>query len=833
MRNYVIKSFIIFAVIYAFVASVILMMFTWYNASFEKDYASDLGYQQHEIYLNNLEMKYSEDYAYFSSLVDSKTLLQLNTDLDSIDSRDIDFVGFYQINDIGIEINGTTYPFKDQVFFEKNYESNLSFLRLDDVLVGIIDDTLYGAFIYQDVIGLIDADKYMVNLLPLHASNSMIIRQNGFILKSYKETSAIILNDYVSSSTTQLFSDYISEGKSGKQIIYIQNDEYLISFTQVKDLPIYYLTFYKMNDLISSFTNVNLYLSAALVSIGIAFLIANLFTFYTSFVRFTDIENARLKIYLNKRLIITMNHKGKIVNYNRVFRKTILNYRKFKRIKDFKSNQLEEASLLFERVKRGYSFTVELDTVDGSSFVMFLPLRMGIHYVLVGDNLTKDDMLLREYESLALLNTNTKLPNYNFYQQYMKELLEKTDFSKQRHVVVGMNLLDFRSINKLVGEKVANETLVEFVSTVKKSLKGFKYEMFNTYVDNFIVVINEVEKMDEVFDWLETLITYLEASTSLAGTTLQLNLRAGIYELINVVSEDLNAEIIFDRVMIALKHANQATTSKYAVYDMTLRDFVSQRQRLESSLIEAIEKREFVMHLQPQLDTNRGRIVSFEALIRWNNPRYNHISPQEFIRLAEENNLIVRIGQIVMEETAKLAKKLEKYHVTIAMNISPVQMIQKGFVNQLKDILDKYQINPHAIALEVTETFMVNSMQLMSEKLKLLQNLGIDIHLDDFGMGYSSLLYLKDLPINMIKIDKSFIDQITTDKYSKVIVNTIVSLSKNIGVDVIAEGVETEAQKQAVNKAGVSIIQGWLISKAVPYEEALLLLDKYNEKPKK
>lgn len=833
MRNYIIKSLVIFGLIYAFVVSVIIVMFSWYNYSFEKDYASDLGYQQHEIYLNNLDKKYNEDYAYFSLLIENNSLTDLNNNLESYNNRDLILKGFYEVSDVGITINNQTFLFKDKLLFERNFNSHLSFFSLSDILVDNNDETLYGVFIKEQTLALFDAQTYMDNLLPLNAFNAMIIRENGFILKSYDELNVRLLSDYVQSSTTQLFNDEISKGKNGKTWVNVLNDSTLLSYAKVSDLPIYYVSFYKEKDLVVSFSNVNLYLTSSLIAIGCAFVLGNLLTFYTSFVRFTDIENARLKVYFNTRLIVRVNNKGKVIGINRGFRKVILNHKKYKKISDFKITQFFDDKELIEKIKRGFSFTAQLDTLDGSSFVKFIPLRMGINYILVGDNLTKDDMLLREYESMALINNVTKLPNYNFYQAYIKELLEKSDFNKTKHYVVVMNILDFKSINKLVGEKVANQTLIDFVETLKNALTNFNYELINNYVDNFILVLNDVESLEKVELWLEGLIIYLEASSNLSTSTLQLNLRAGIYEINQVSTDELNPDIIFDRASIALKNANQSTTSKYAVYDVTLRDSVTQRQRLEQSLIEAIDKKEFVMYLQPQVDTNKNKIVSFEALIRWNNPRYHHISPQDFIRLAEENNLIVNIGQIVMEETAKIAKKLEKYNVTIAMNISPVQMIQKGFVNSVKDVLEKYEINPHSIALEITETFMVNSMQLMSEKLRLLQKLGIDIHLDDFGMGYSSLVYLKDLPIDMIKIDKKFIDQITSDKYSKAIVNMIVSLSKAIGVDIIAEGVETEAQKAVLTKSGVSIIQGWLFSKAVPFDEAVLLLENFNESKKK
>lgn len=833
MKNYIIKTILIFSVIYAFVIGVIFFMFSSYQTTFQNNYANDLGYQQHQVYSEVMNDKYQTDFNYFVDITEDNSVDILNSNPANFNYGDLIFNHFYELTEDSIIINGVSYLINDLVFFNRNYRNSLSFYNLSDILVNYNDDKLYGVYYSDSVIGLFDAQNYIKNLMPQHADNILLMRPNGFILHSYDSLNVNLLSEYIETSTNPIYQNIISENKSGSLWTEINDDDYLLALSPINDANIYFVSAYDKDDLLINFRHINLYLLTTLIVIGMTFILANLLTFYASFVRFTDIENARVKVYFNKRMIMRVNLKGKIIGYSKGFKSSVINYDKYKYLNDFRNDEQESDISLFERAKRGFSFTLQMETIEGNAFVKFIPLKMGLQYVLIGDNLSKDDLLLREYESLALINSVTKVPNYNFYSQYMKDFLKSVKLDESTHAVIALNILDFKSINKLVGEKVANETLVDFVQTLKNALKDYKYELFNTYVDNFIIVLHDIKSVEEVEMMIDNLAAYLEATTNLAGTTLNLDIRAGIYEISNLSSDELNSELMFERAMIALKHANNSTTSKYSLYDVTLKEYISQRQRLEKSLIEAIENKEFIMHLQPQLNILTNKISSFEALIRWNNPKYNHISPQEFIRLAEENNLIIKIGKIVMEETAKIAKQLEKFNITIAMNISPVQMIQKGFVNSLKEIIEKYNIKPHTLAVEITETFMVNSMQLMSEKLKVLQNMGVDIHLDDFGMGYSSLLYLKDLPINMIKIDKTFVDNITTDRYSKAIVNMIVSLSKNIGVDVIAEGVETEIQKAALQKAGVPIIQGWLVAKALPLEEAVELLNTFNTNTKR
>ena len=195
------------------------------------------------------------------------------------------------------------------------------------------------------------------------------------------------------------------------------------------------------------------------------------------------------------------------------------------------------------------------------------------------------------------------------------------------------------------------------------------------------------------------------------------------------------------------------------------------------------------------------------------------------VRNQKKGNLSGRLFEI--------AKKLENEDITIAINISPAQLVQNGFVNQMVELAEKHQVDPSKIALEVTETFLVENLRIAREKLMLLKKRGFKIHLDDFGTGYSSLAYLKDLPVDTIKIDREFIKYLNTDKTSRAIVSKFLSLANALELEVIAEGVEDEKQSAFLNKNGCEIIQGWLISKALPFDEAMKLLEQYNGKDKK
>ena len=225
---------------------------------------------------------------------------------------------------------------------------------------------------------------------------------------------------------------------------------------------------------------------------------------------------------------------------------------------------------------------------------------------------------------------------------------------------------------------------------------------------------------------------------------------------------------------------------------------------------------------------NFDKICGCEMLIRWNNPKYYHQSPAYFIQMAEQNGLIIQLGRFINETAMKIAKQLEPYGIDLSVNVSPVQILQAGFVQEFIDVAEKYEVNKERISLEITETFLMENFDIVNEKLKILKRYGFHIHLDDFCTGYSSMLYLKELPINAIKIDKEFTKFLNIDTYSRAIVNKIASLAKNLELDIIAEGVEDEKQVQFLSKNGCNIIQGYIISKAVPVLDFIALVEGYN-----
>jgi EAL domain-containing protein (putative c-di-GMP-specific phosphodiesterase class I) len=220
---------------------------------------------------------------------------------------------------------------------------------------------------------------------------------------------------------------------------------------------------------------------------------------------------------------------------------------------------------------------------------------------------------------------------------------------------------------------------------------------------------------------------------------------------------------------------------------------------------------------------SNGSIHGVEALIRWNSSQHGFVSPAEFIPIAEESGLILEIGKWVLESACQQLKRWENdpmaHHLILAINISPNQFAREDFVDQITQAIDHHNINPDKLKLEITEGILVKDMRSAIEKMQLLKQKGLRISLDDFGTGYSSLTYLKHLPLNQLKIDRSFVMHVDADPADQAIAKTIVTLGETLGLNVIAEGVETKAQLETLVACGCHLFQGYYFSKPLLIED--------------
>jgi EAL domain-containing protein (putative c-di-GMP-specific phosphodiesterase class I) len=289
---------------------------------------------------------------------------------------------------------------------------------------------------------------------------------------------------------------------------------------------------------------------------------------------------------------------------------------------------------------------------------------------------------------------------------------------------------------------------------------------------------------------------------------------------------------LFKRADMAMYQSKNSGRNKVRFYDPQMQQVMESRAAMESGLRMALSEGQLRLYYQIQLDQNKNAIGA-EALVRWIHPQRGLVSPAEFIPIAEESSLILEVGDWVLDtackQIAEWSKVKQTSNLVLAVNISAKQFMQSDFVHQIASIIHKYKISPSRLKLELTESVVLDDLKTVVAKMNALREIGVTLSLDDFGTGYSSLSYLKQLPLDQIKIDQSFVRDMTTDLSDAMMVKNIIDMAHNFGLNVIAEGVETENQLSKLKENGCKSYQGYLFSKPLPIEEFDLLLNESNE----
>lgn len=292
-------------------------------------------------------------------------------------------------------------------------------------------------------------------------------------------------------------------------------------------------------------------------------------------------------------------------------------------------------------------------------------------------------------------------------------------------------------------------------------------------------------------------------------------------------SDGENAEVLLKNASIARFRARAEGHNKYRIYNVNMNQKLLEELMVEKDLHRAIEKKEFQLQYQPFIDINTGRIVEVEALLRWHHPQKGIIPPLKFIPLAEDNGLIIPIGEWVLREACrqnKLWQDMGYKPITVSVNIAVPQFEREDFVETIACALKDTGLEPQYLGIEITEGMAMKDVDMNIEKLHQLKDIGIKISIDDFGTGFSSLSYFTKFPIDSLKIDRSFIQNIENSSQSKTIVSTIVSMSSALGIENVAEGIETEEQLNFIRTVKCHKAQGYLFSKPINVEEFEKLL---------
>ena len=441
---------------------------------------------------------------------------------------------------------------------------------------------------------------------------------------------------------------------------------------------------------------------------------------------------------------------------------------------------------------------------------------IGAHIVI--KNITELFKDREAYKYVTYYDELTKLYNRRALNDHWQSILKSNNHTK--YAIVLVDLDRFKRFNESLGKKKADLILAE-ISDRFNNIRHIDCEIYRYNGDEFVFLIN-YERLEDVENiYIKRIFEEINAPIIFENQEYYVTASIGI--ALSENQEELELDKLLHQADQALFHVKLEERGRFKYYEPCMSRAFPNAALMESHLKRAIEFDELTLYLQPQLDLTSGTVNSFEALLRWENRKFGSVSPMQFIPIAESSGLIIEIGDWVINKACEYIKEWQQKQykpVRIAVNISPVQFKQVDFVSKVRNMVEKHGINPALLELEITETSMSN-VEETSKTLKLLKEIGVYVAVDDFGTGYSSLSYLKMFPVDVIKIDQSFIADISKNKKNEAIIEAIIGMSHSLGLQVIAEGVEEKNQEHFLREHKCQKVQGYLYNRPMPVEEII------------
>ncbi len=548
------------------------------------------------------------------------------------------------------------------------------------------------------------------------------------------------------------------------------------------------------------------------------------------------------KVFDSKQAIIITDSKGVILDVNSRFcemsgfdAQDVIGYTP----KKWRSN-LQGADF-YQKMKKmlqnDHYWTGELWNLhkDGTPFKARLSISAVIndigqitHFICITTDLTEENMLEEKFKQLSFFDPVTGLPNRLSLEVRYTQMVDSLN-EKNYSAFLIVDIDQFKIINNSHGHFFGDAALEEFASRISMCI-GKNDFLARFGGDEFIVLLHNLDNDESVAlhnteELAQAIRVAIKLPINYAGTEHFATASIGTYVFRCHKTDSL--EEIIKRTHIALSRAKKLGHDSIQGFSSEMKDSVAMRASLETDLHRALQRREFVLFYQIQVDQH-GIPLGAEILLRWKNPKIGMVSPADFIPLSEDTGLIIPIGDWVLESACHQLKKWQASklteHLVLAVNVSPRQFVRPNFIDNVKYILTKTGINPERLKLEITESFLIDDVEKAITKMANLKNLGVSFSLDDFGTGYSSLSYLKRLPLDQIKIDQSFVKSITQSRRDAELVRSIIAMATSLDFHVIAEGVETLQQKDLLSDFACNAFQGYFFSRPVPLEEFEQLL---------
>lgn len=515
---------------------------------------------------------------------------------------------------------------------------------------------------------------------------------------------------------------------------------------------------------------------------------------------------------------------------------------------DYRLGERTGLELLRETAASGNKVPVILLTGQGDKEVDMEAMNAGASDYLVKGNIdsqilersiryaiehrkAKDQILhMAYYDSL------TDLPNRVSFKDMVNKAINIDDYAGTLSAIMFLDLDNFKRINDTFGHTAGDALLKEVAERLTSCLRkedcvarNVKDEQSDAVAriggDEFTILLT-VDEIQDIAKVAQRILDTLSDPFDIESTDLFVTASIGI-AIHPIDGEDV--ESLLKNADAAMYHAKSKDKNNYKFYKKTMNEAALRRLTIENNLRRAVEDNNFSLYYQPKMEISTGRIIGMEALIRWSHPEMGEITPTEFIPLAEETGLILQVGEWVLRTACLQSKAWQQAGIAplrVSVNMSGKQLRHQNVIGTVAAIMDDTGIDPDSLELEITESVVMESVDYTLDILDELKKLGVRLAMDDFGTGYSSFSYLKRIPMDVIKIDRSFIQDITIDPHDRTIISAIIVMAHSLEMEVVAEGVETEKQLSFLCTKKCDEMQGFLLSRPMPPDEATEFLMK-------
>lgn len=448
-----------------------------------------------------------------------------------------------------------------------------------------------------------------------------------------------------------------------------------------------------------------------------------------------------------------------------------------------------------------------------------------LYLIAQAQDITERKNSEKQLEILAQFDPLTGLPNRRLFNDRLSQAVRRANRDRTQIAVMFLDLDKFKEINDSLGHETGDRALMEAAARIRNCLRETD-TVARISGDEFTVILEHLTDGGQAAVVAQKMLEAVSRAFSFYGVEYILTTSIGIALYPQDATE---VDSLLRAADLAMYEAKQLGRNNYQFFQKEINVRTLEAISLKNDLRMALKRNELSLHYQPQVDVETGQIIGLEALIRWCHPTLGMVSPARFIPMAEEAGLITNIGTWVLDTACRQLKAWQDLGMQlgrVAVNLSVKQLKDPGIVTIIRQTLADTGLAAHCLEIEITEGILIEDIQSSITLLNELKAMGIKIALDDFGTGYSSLSYLKSLPLDVIKMDGSFVRHLTTNTKDAVLARTIISLAHSLNLDVIAEGVETEAQLSELQENACYYVQGYLFSRPLPVEEITPLLEK-------